>query len=74
MLLHSAYKSCAMIIKGIYCPGSDSNYNYAYSPRICTASIENSKICMSLYPYLKVILFFTIHHPIHYHKLYLIVD
>ena len=29
----------------------------AYSPRICTASIKNSKIYMSLYPYLKIILF-----------------
>ena len=29
---------------------------------------------MSLYPYLKVILFFTIHHPIHYRKLCLIIS
>ena len=32
--------------------------NQAYSSRICAASIKNSKICMSLYPYLNVILFF----------------
>ena len=32
--------------------------NQAYSPRICATSIENSKIYMSLYSYLKIILFF----------------
>ena len=32
--------------------------NQAYSPRICATSIENSKIRISLYPYLKIILFF----------------
>ena len=40
-------------------------YGYRYynlstyvTRRIAAPSIENSKICMSLYPYLKVILFF----------------
>ena len=37
------------------------------------ASIENSKICMSLYPYLKIILFFY-HTSSCYRKLCLIID
>ena len=46
-------------------------HNKAYSSRICAANIENSKICMSLHPYLKII--YTIHHSVHYRKLCLII-
>ena len=42
-------------------------------PRICAANIENLKIYMSLYSYLKIILSFIIHHSVHYRKLCLII-
>jgi len=46
-----------------------------YGKRVtdCKGSIENLKIYMSLYSYLKIILYFIVHHHVYSHKLCLIV-